>query len=169
MNSASDGRLSAESRLRLCTFFKSLLLLQPQMFCFALVTRKLSLSFVINKTSEDFCTADELQLHVQASKGIWMTLKTYDAEIYDRPGDCSTFPMTTSGVDTLERWEARQEWRMGPSRRCGKETCGYRFSQAGQTSDVCEIVPKMSCQNQPARPNCRTDKAYIPASDWVEC
>lgn len=30
------------------------------------------------------------------------------------------------------------------------------FSQVGQESDDCEIVPKMLYQYQPARPNCET-------------
>lgn len=46
------------------------------------------------------------------------------------PRPTSTFPMLTSGAVSLQRWEAKQEWRMGLCWQCGKETCVYSFSQA---------------------------------------
>lgn len=87
--------------------------------------------------NEDFCTTcfsltcrppREYEWHTQ-KKNIWRSNTS--------SGDVFTFPMPISGVDSLERWEARQEWRMGSSWQCGKETCRVRSLRV--------------CQNQPVR------------------
>lgn len=80
--------------------------------------------------------------------------------------------MPSSGAGSLERWEARQEWRMGPSRQCGKETCWSIYPSRSRVRWLRDCP-----QNALSKPTCETQlqdtsflspqRTLFPRSPWL--